>query len=776
MRLIIRKGYRVLERIEEIQGIGLLHNVNGKPCNFQKATLIYSDNGRGKSTLASVMRSASTGDGQIILERRTIDGTLDPKVVWQFGSGHKVTYANGAWSEVRPELLIFDVDFIEKNVHSGGAVSTGHRKNLLEFALGAAAVSARKLEEQTTSAYAAANTLANQLTAQLAGYHQGLSLTDFEKLIAVQDADVQIEALQKRIVAAGNINAILAKPVPATLPEPQLDIDAFFAILRKSLEDIQDDAEKLVHAHIAKIGKNDAESWLSAGQHFDNGVSCPYCGQETSTISVVHAYKTHFNAAYADLKKQVATLERGVAIRVGAEIVGAFASSIATVNAMAAAWVSEVKTEPVVFDKDSVALRLAELRDFLLELVKQKQSNPTLPIATEADKCKAELIWREVLAAMSESNRQIVTAKSAIEQFRANLNKENLPQLQGQIIRLQASKRRFEPAVVNLFGTLSAAKLSLTDADKKKKKAREDLELLMATVLGTFQKSINALLSKFGASFQIEKMNTNFRGGAPRTEYGLLLRGKPVSLEGGSPKFATALSEGDKRTLAFAFFVATTLADPELAHKIVIIDDPMCSLDANRKRHTKTVLKQLHDKSDQLILLAHDPYFIRDLRDELTPKNGQSQVSIFQLRHAAQGYSDLGKLNVDQECESPYYRHHRMLSEFCSAGMHEARDVAKAIRPFLEGYLHRRFPSLLPRDQMFGQVLTYIKDAVAPHPVVFAQALIPELQEINEYAGQFHHDTNQGNADTAQVTTTELQGYCMRALSVVHSGVVQTIN
>ena len=126
----------MLERIEQIQGIGLLHDANGKPFKWHRGTLIYADNGRGKSTLASILRSAATGDASLVAARATVDGTIPPSAILQFGSGHKVSFTAGKWSEARPELLVFDSDFIDKNVHSGGAVSTGHRKNLLKFALG----------------------------------------------------------------------------------------------------------------------------------------------------------------------------------------------------------------------------------------------------------------------------------------------------------------------------------------------------------------------------------------------------------------------------------------------------------------------------------------------------------------------------------------------------------------------------------------------------------------------------------------------------------------
>ena len=118
----------MLHRIELVQGIGLLHEASGVAHKLEEVALIYAGNGRGKSTLSSILRSASLGDPSIIDERQTIDGSLTPKVKLQFDSGHKVNFSDGKWSEIRSELQIFDTAFIENNVHSGGQVSTEHRK------------------------------------------------------------------------------------------------------------------------------------------------------------------------------------------------------------------------------------------------------------------------------------------------------------------------------------------------------------------------------------------------------------------------------------------------------------------------------------------------------------------------------------------------------------------------------------------------------------------------------------------------------------------------
>ncbi|MGN6553663.1 MAG: AAA family ATPase [Verrucomicrobiota bacterium] len=760
----------MLERIEQIQGVGLLHDANGKPFKWQRATLIYADNGRGKSTLASVLRSIATGDASLMAARTTVDGTLPPAGVLQFGSGHKVSFVAGKWSETRPELLVFDSDFIDKNVHSGGAVSTGHRKNLLQFALGEKAVAARLAEDKATNEAKAASDAVQQLNGQLSGYHQGTTLALFEKLPEAPDADKQIEDLQKRVMTANNSALILKKPLPAVIPLPTFDLDALFLLLHTTIEKVQADAEAIVRAHIGKLASPTAESWLSQGRSFDDGHSCPYCAQPTEGVDLIRAYQTHFNAAYSELKAKVGKLDRSVATALSSTVVSTFANGVSTANATAAAWEDNVAITPISFDSTLASCKLQELEALLMKLVTQKQTNPILGVGSDEDRATANNLWAELTQMMQAANHAIGVTRTAIESFRQKLATENIQQLQLQIQQLQFAMRRHTPAVKALVAQLIAARIASSNAEARKTTARDNLDGLMKQLLKDYEQSIHALLKKFGASFTMEKMDANFRGSAPRSEYGLALRGKSIPLEGGPPSFATALSEGDKRTLAFTFFVASTLADPQLANRVVVIDDPMCSLDLNRKQHTRTVLKQIYAGAEQLVVLAHDPYFIRDLRDALTAKDSTAAVSIFQLHHALAGYTDFAKCDVDQECESPYYRHNRLLVDFMTNGSGDHTHIAKAIRPMLEGYLHRRFPGLIPRDLMFGQVVAFINDAKPPHPVCFAKGLVTELNEINDYAGQFHHDTNPGKADTVVVVPSELRTFAERTLTVVYKG------
>lgn len=543
----------MLERIERIQGIGLLHDVNGKPLKLWKAQLIYADNGRGKSTLASILRSAATGDPTLITERKTIDASLAPLVDLTFGSGHKVSFSNGVWSEKRQELLVFDADFVEKNVHSGGIVTPGQRKNLLQFALGSSAVKARATEEETTKLAATANSEVSQITAQLAGFHQGMLLPAFQKLSLDPSAATKIADLQKKIQIANNINNILARPLPDQAPLPTLDLESLFKILNTSLNDIQEDAESIIQKHLQHISKPDIEKWISEGQKFDDSKNCPYCAQSTSETDLIKAYRTHFNKSYEELKQQVSVLERGIQIRASDSVIDAFDVGFSKATAAIAQWISEVNTPSCSFESAKAKELIGALRDLLLNLASSKISKPLEVIGNSTEKSQAQELWCKIIQLMTQANQQIQDSKLLIEKYRTGLASENATLMSQQVIALQLGAVRHSKAVTALFTSLAGAKQNATEAETKKKAARTQLNEQMSAVLSTFQKSINSLLEKFGATFRIEKMDSNFRGGSARSEYGLRLRGMSISLDG-TPKFSTVLSEGDKRTLAFAFF------------------------------------------------------------------------------------------------------------------------------------------------------------------------------------------------------------------------------
>jgi wobble nucleotide-excising tRNase len=318
-----------------------------------------------------------------------------------------------------------------------------------------------------------------------------------------------------------------------------------------------------------------------------------------------------------------------------------------------------------------------------------------------------------------------------------------------------------------LRASLALAQQAAANQDKQTKK--DALNQIMQATLDSYKNRINELLRVFCAQFSIPSINYDYRGGL-RSNYSLHMRGADIDLSGGIPDFKTSLSEGDKRTLAFAFFIASVEDDANLANKIIIIDDPMCSLDLNRKQQTRTILKRVYERCQQLIVMAHDPHFIRTFRDDILKSGSPQDVACIKLKTVSNRYSDFDVIDIDKECEGAYFKCHRILGEYLDGVAPSSIEVAKSIRPMLEGYLHRRFPGVINKGLLFGQIVSLIQSAPQGSPLVHAQNITAELNEINGYAGQYHHDTNPGG-DPVQVTDSELRLFVERALKLVHAGV-----
>jgi len=344
----------------------------------------------------------------------------------------------------------------------------------------------------------------------------------------------------------------------------------------------------------------------------------------------------------------------------------------------------------------------------------------------------------------------------------------SIENLQHQIRDLEWAKTRYRQDVIDLFSQLALEKSQDVTAKTEKQTKKDALNQIMQATLESYKDRINELLRGFGAQFLIPNIDFNYRGGL-RSDYVLQMRGANIALNGGVPDFKTSLSEGDKRTLAFAFFIASAESDPDLANKIIVIDDPMCSLDLNRKQQTRTVLKRLHDSCEQIIVLAHDVHFLRNLRDDVLRTGNPNDIKCLKLKSVINRYSDFDVINLDQECESAYFKSHRMLDEYMVGNAQSSMEIARSIRPMLEGYLHRRFPNLINSGLLFGQVIDLIGNAQQPSPLINAQNITNELNEINRYAGQFHHDTNPA-ADQVQITDGELLSFVERSLAVIYAG------
>ncbi len=126
----------MIDKIIKLQGVGLLHDpLPHGAVSLSRTVTVYSDNGRGKSTLAAVLRAAAAGETKELSARTTLGGTKD--VAIELLVDGSVCACDGTtWTRSADSVLVFDTVFVERNVHAASIVGAEQRRGLLDFALG----------------------------------------------------------------------------------------------------------------------------------------------------------------------------------------------------------------------------------------------------------------------------------------------------------------------------------------------------------------------------------------------------------------------------------------------------------------------------------------------------------------------------------------------------------------------------------------------------------------------------------------------------------------
>jgi wobble nucleotide-excising tRNase len=490
---------------------------------------------------------------------------------------------------------------------------------------------------------------------------------------------------------------------------------------------------------------------------------------------LISAYRSHFNKAYADLKRQVAGLEAQIGKGLADSKIEAVVSAVATNTARIEAWKDQLNFTAPTLDGATLTTSIQRAREPLHYLAALKQIGPLELVGTQADFDAAVAALASINKAITNYNSGIKAIAGTIAAFKKQLAAEDTAKLKADVLKLEAVQKRELPAVTTAVGEYQAAEVERKRLDEEKTEDRKQLDALMQATLQQYQATINELLKKFGAEFSIEQLKPTYLGGGePRTEYGLKVRNKSVKLGSRADiatgcSFATTLSDSDKRTLAFAFFMARLKSDPNLGDKLVVLDDPVSSLDRNRRHQSIWLIASLAGDCRQLLVLSHDAYFVRELRERLADRKPMPIVpSIISIRRVQHDYSAFAPCDIDDICSSDYYRHHRLVADYADGKSSvNTRDVAKALRPLLEGYYHRRFPGKIPHKLMFGQIIALAAQAQPGDPLAYLQPILKEMGEINDYAGQFHHDTNPGY-ETVPVVDGELLGFAKDALKLIY--------
>ncbi len=93
-----------LREVKYVQNIGCFEKGQSvAAATFGRCTLVFGENGRGKSTLADLLRSLTTNNLNILIGRRTLAGGPKQKAVVRFGD-QRAVFKAGTWTGLRPRI------------------------------------------------------------------------------------------------------------------------------------------------------------------------------------------------------------------------------------------------------------------------------------------------------------------------------------------------------------------------------------------------------------------------------------------------------------------------------------------------------------------------------------------------------------------------------------------------------------------------------------------------------------------------------------------------
>jgi wobble nucleotide-excising tRNase len=481
----------------------------------------------------------------------------------------------------------------------------------------------------------------------------------------------------------------------------------------------------------------------------------------------LNAYREFFDEAFRVYQQGVAAqvdafakwnLDNDLTVLVSHHI-----ANLATLNKWEP-YLSAVALPDAAAAVEKCRVRLVELKGKVQSQLEKKQKDPDADAdLSQFDAFAAGLAGMKTV--IEAYNTAVTAFTDKAKQYVANLPKSDVASIREALAKEQNIKTRFAPEWKKWAIDYPAAKRGANDLLNHKNAKQKELETYSKTIFDTYQMRINKLLETLGTDFTITGLTgkTDERANESYSDFGFLILEQtvPLATRDDAPCFKNTLSEGDKSTLAFAFFIAALEKTPELDKQIVLFDDPLSSLDETRREATARLLLALSPTVNQLNVFTHKRDFLYMLCDKM-PEN-----KVLHIRSDTKNGSRLEVFNVEEERKSDHARMIEEMERYINEDFGPTADVMQGnLRKLFEVVLKTKYYSALAVDikakHGFATLLTTLFNAG-----LLDAALKPRLFDLCSVANGAHHGEIV-DATPKKLSRDELIPLIREALNLVH--------
>jgi wobble nucleotide-excising tRNase len=499
-------------------------------------------------------------------------------------------------------------------------------------------------------------------------------------------------------------------------------------------------------------------AWASQGHEHH---VCPFCAQDLEGSVLIRHYQAYFSEAYKELRSALHGVEQAAEANHGGEAQAAFERAVRVAVQNREFWQGFLDVPAVDIDTAAIARAWAAARDAVLTALRAKVAAPFEPMALPEAARAAIDAYEQHRSAVLLLSTSLQACNPQIAIVKERAAGADVAALTADLARLNTVRQRYDTTIAPLCDEYLAEKAVKTATEAARVAARAALDQYRQNIFPAYQIAINEYLQRFNAGFRLEAVaSVNNRGGSSAS-YNVLINNVSVALTADAgPSFRNTLSAGDRNTLALAFFFASLEQDPQLTQKIVVIDDPMTSLDEHRSLTTVQEMRRLEARVAQMIVLSHSKPFLCALWE------GADTLTRSAMRIARQGTgSTLAVWDVRQDCITEHDRRHELVAQYLQAADPATeRAVAAALRPILEAFMRVAYPAAFPPGTLLGHFHNICQQRLNTANHILNAADTAELRALLDYANRFHHDTNAA-WETAAINDQELTNYSTRVLA-----------
>ena len=430
-----------------------------------------------------------------------------------------------------------------------------------------------------------------------------------------------------------------------------------------------------IAAMILKLNNSD---WIRQGISFyeANNNVCPFCQQATDE-HFKKSLSEYFDEAFLQDSNAIKTLVDNYNIdaqRIQGQIQTLIESQSDFLD------MEKLKSEKQLFDSTIVInkQRLAE---------KQKESSQVIALdSLDSILEKITELIKTANAKINENNRIVGDLKTEKTILTTQIWKFVVSELDTDISDYKIQKNNLESAIANLNNQISVKK-----SEKSTQEAElRELEKQTTSIIPT-RDGINHLLDIFGfKNFKLEladEANTY----------------KLVREDGSDAK--NTLSEGEKNFVAFLYFyylVKGSHSETEIANdKVVVIDDPISSLDNDVLFIVSTLIRELiqearndNESIKQVFILTHNIYFHKEVTFNRKRSNGLLSEETFWL------VKKNGKAStIEKQSDNPIKTSYELLWDEVRKDTRNNATIQNTLRRILENYF--KLLGNIPLDELY---------------------------------------------------------------------------